>query len=136
MVKAPTKKNNRVLTEARVRRIVKEEIRHLATKDDLKNFATKDDIKNMATKDDLKNFATKDDIRRLDNKIWMTELTFDQKLDDKFRHYMDMILRSQDKVVKELADMRDEFDTMVGYRDQLEDHENRIESLESRVLIQ
>ena len=127
MAKASTKKNNKVLTEARVRKIVKEEIQHLATKDDIKNMATKDDIKNM---------ATKDDIRRLDNKIWMTEQNFDQKLDDKFRHYMDMILRSQDKVVKELADMRDEFDTMVGYRDQLEDHETRIESLESRVLIQ
>jgi len=127
MTKASTKKSNKVLTEARVRKIVKEEIQHLATKDDIKNMATKDDIKNM---------ATKDDIRRLDNKIWMTEQNFDQKLDDKFRHYMDMILRSQDKVVKELADMRDEFDTMVGYRDQLEDHETRIESLESRVLIQ
>jgi len=127
MAKASTKKSNKVLTEARVRKIVKEEIQHLATKDDIKNMATKDDIKNM---------ATKDDIRRLDNKIWMTEQNFDQKLDDKFRHYMDMILRSQDKVVKELADMRDEFDTMVGYRDQLEDHETRIESLESRVLIQ
>jgi len=101
MAKASTKKSNKVLTEARVRKIVKEEIQHLATKDDIKNMATKDDIKNM---------ATKDDIRRLDNKIWMTEQNFDQKLDDKFRHYMDMILRSQDKVVKELADMRDEFD--------------------------
>ena len=46
------------------------------------------------------------------------------------------IYKSEDKILKELADMRDELTITSGYSDRLEDHEKRIESLEKQVFIQ
>ena len=48
----------------------------------------------------------------------------------------DRIYRSEDKILKELADMRDELTITSGYSDRLENHEERIETLEKQVLIQ
>jgi len=48
----------------------------------------------------------------------------------------DRIYKSEDKILKELADMRDELIITSGYSDRLENHEERIESLEKQVLIQ
>ena len=66
-----------ILTEKRVRQIVREETADIRvnmltkddaklflTKDDAMQFLTKDDAKRFATKDDLKRFATKDDLKR------------------------------------------------------------------------
>lgn len=68
---------------------------------------TQDDInllKNIfATKDDLKNYATKADI-----------------------------VSFKDAILKEIRDMRDEVALVIGYKDQIEDHENRIDVLEKR----
>jgi len=64
-------------------------------------FATKNDLKRFATKNDLKRFATKDDL-----------------------------LSFKDAILKEIKDMRDEIALIVGYRDRIEDHEERIERLE------
>ena len=64
-------------------------------------FATKDDLKLYATKDDLKEYANKKDI-----------------------------IEFKDAILKEIRDMRDEIALVIGYKDQIEDHEDRIEVLE------
>ena len=57
-------------------------------------------------------------------------------LGDKFSGLEDQVIRSEDKILKELADMRDELTITSGYSDRLENHEERIETLEKQVLIQ
>lgn len=55
----------------------------------------------FATKDDLKKYANKNDI-----------------------------IEFKDIILKEIRDMRDEVVLVIGYKDQIEDHEDRIELLE------
>ncbi len=85
-----------------------------ATKEDLvamekrqdEKFATKDDLTKFATKDDLKGYANKEDI-----------------------------IKFKDAILKEIRDMRDEVALVIGYKDQIEDHEDRIDVLEKVVKI-
>ncbi|MDP3982569.1 MAG: hypothetical protein Q8Q65_00630 [bacterium] len=46
------------------------------------------------------------------------------------------IYKSEDKILKELQDMRDNSAVTSGYSDRLEDHDERIEILEKQVLVQ
>jgi len=97
-----------------------------ATKDDLKSFATKDDLKSFATKDDLKRFATKDDLER-----FVTKEEFNQRFDELIGHI--------DWLTKAFKDMKEELTIRFGqyrrHEAQLEDHEKRIQILESKVLV-
>lgn len=69
---------------------------------------TLDDIKILktifATKNDLKNYATKADI-----------------------------VSFKDVILKEIKDMREEVTLVIGYKDQIEDHEDRIEKIEKHL---
>ncbi|MFH0749772.1 MAG: hypothetical protein V1917_02535 [Candidatus Gottesmanbacteria bacterium] len=63
--------------------------------------ATKDDLKGFATKDDLKNYANKDDL-----------------------------ISFKDEILHELQGIRVDMDILTEYKDQIEDHDVRIERLE------
>jgi hypothetical protein len=98
-----------------VKNVLKEE--KVATKDDLKNFATKDDLKNFATKDDLKNFATKDDLKQ------------------EFSKYAtkDDLIGFKDTILHELQAIRDNQELITDYKDQIENHDVRIEHIEKHL---
>lgn len=67
-------------------------------------FATIDDLKRFATKDDLKNYATKDDL-----------------------------INFKDSILSEIIKLREDIAVVIGYRDMIEDHDKRIEKLETTV---
>lgn len=92
------------------------------TKDDFKRFATKEDLKRFATKDDLKGFATKNDLARFATK-------------DDLKNYATRadIVSFKDAILKEIRDMRDEVALVIGYKDQIEGHEDRIEKIEKHL---
>ncbi len=75
-----------------------------ATKDDLKNYATKGDFKDMESRMDLK-YPSKDDLN---------------------------LLRLE--ILNEIRVLHDEIAVIVGYRDDLEDHELRITKLENKTV--
>ena len=83
---------------------------------------TKSDIKNLkeifATKDDLKRFATKDEL-----KSEVFSLQSELKSD---------ILNFKDEILHEIRSMRQELIVIIGYKDQIEDHEVRLEKLENK----
>ncbi len=92
------------LTSDDVKKIVNDVI-------DEKHVATKDDLKRFATKDDLKRFATKDDIISI----------------------KDDLLSFKDAILKEILNLRDDVAIVTGYRDMIEDHDQRIAVLEKKV---
>lgn len=67
-------------------------------------FATKKDLEKFSTKDDLNNFALKEDL-----------ITF------------------KDEILHEIQGMRQELIIIIGYKDQIEDHEVRLEKLEKNL---
>ena len=67
-------------------------------------FATKEDLKAYTTKEDLRAYATK----------------------------MDLI-DFKDAILHEIRDLRDDITVTTGYRDMLEDHENRLEVVETKL---
>jgi len=73
---------------------------------------------------------TKNDIKKLEN-VFATkeELKAGQKsLEDK-------IISFKDAILKEIKDMRDDIAIIVGYRDTIEEHEERIEKIERHIRI-
>jgi hypothetical protein len=83
-------------------------------------FASKEDLKGFATKKDLEKFATKKDLNKLLRK-------FDKAFD------------GQDKIFKELQEMRDEHLVLhhrvyEGHGPKLQDRDKRISSLETAIL--
>ncbi|MFA6016624.1 MAG: hypothetical protein WC744_00885 [Patescibacteria group bacterium] len=96
-----------MITDADVKKIEKafeKRFSTFVTRDDAKSFATKDDLKRFATKDDLKNYATKDDL-----------------------------INFKDSILSEIIKLREDIEVVIGYRDLIEDHGNRIEKLETIV---
>ncbi|MEK7597697.1 MAG: hypothetical protein AAB441_03580 [Patescibacteria group bacterium] len=69
-----------------------------------KSFTTKGDSERFATKDDLKNYATKDDL-----------------------------INFKDSILSEIIKLREDIEVVIGYRDMIEDHDQRIEKLETAV---
>jgi len=69
-----------------------------------KKFSTKDDLKRFATKDDLKNYATRDDL-----------------------------INFKDSILSEIIKLREDIAVVIGYRDMIENHDQRIEKLETVV---
>ncbi|MDD5593455.1 MAG: hypothetical protein PHG97_01770 [Candidatus Margulisbacteria bacterium] len=105
----------------------KEDLKSFATKEDLKSFATKEDLKAFATKEGLKVFATKDELTTSINGL-RTELI--EKIDDSAKEVKREILGGLDKVMGELAKIRDE-QTCARGKDREQDH--RLDKLEAKV---
>ena len=99
----------------------KEDLKYFATKEDLKSFATKEDIKSFATKQDLKSFATKEDLKSMSN-------MFGSKFATK-----DDLINFKDSILSEIIKLREDMEVIIGYRDLIEDHDKRIEKLETTV---
>lgn len=83
-------------------------------------LASKEDLKGFATKKDLEKFATKKDLEKLSSK-------FDKAFD------------GQDKIFKELQEMRDEHLVLHHrvydkHEPQIQDHDKRISTLETVIL--
>lgn len=94
-----------------------------AVKNALINFASKDDL-NSFEKRIGDRFATKDDLNSLE-----------KRLGDRFASKED-IITFKDAILKEIKDMRDEVAIVGGQRDTIEDHDQRIETIEKHLHIQ
>ena len=91
------------------------------------NFYDVDDVKkmmkdvlrdeNVATKEDLKGFATKDDLQQ--------ELSKYATKDD--------LIGFKDTILHELQAIRDNQELITGYKDQIENHDLRIEHIEKHL---
>lgn len=91
------------------------------------NFYNVDDMKKLvknvlkeekvATKDDLKNFATKDDLKQ------------------EFSKYAtkDDLIGFKDTILHELQAIRDNQELITDYKDQIENHDVRIEHIEKHL---
>lgn len=89
----------------------------------------------MKKKDDiLKAPATKADVQSLEFRVDFKFDNFERKIMDQFQLIRDDILTSNDKVIKELDDIRTNYQVFEGIseqtRDTVEDHEKRITKLE------
>ncbi|EKE13989.1 MAG: hypothetical protein ACD_12C00724G0011 [uncultured bacterium] len=102
-----------MITDADVKKIEKAFSKKFLTKDDAKGFLTKDDAKRFATKDDLKRFATKDDLKNYATR--------------------DDLVNFKDSILSEIIKLREDIEVVIGYRDQIEDHDQRIGKLETIV---
>lgn len=77
---------------------------------------TRQDFTEILQKE-LKNFATKDDLNALENK-------FETK-----------VIEFKDVILKEISDLRVDVAIVTGQRDMLEDHDQRIETIEKHFLV-
>ena len=98
-----------------------------------KKFVTKDYFKKELKKE-LKKFATKEDLSSLEMRVALKFDNFAGRIDENAQKYRDQILNSNDKLVKELQEMREE-NTIGSHQirelnGQVDDHEKRIGKLE------
>lgn len=131
--------------------VTDEELSKPATKGDLQNLVTKDyldeKLEKFATQDDLKATesrleqkmedklqpirtdlqAVNGKLRVLDNKIWLTEQKFDEKLENIFRKYTDKVTTNLDKVVKELEEYRQERTAREAHDERVDKRLDRLE---------
>ena len=126
----------KTLTEARVRKIVREETSHLVTKEDAKQFLTKEDGERFATKKDLIGLARGTELDEL--KIEFKDNL--AKWKDELFTKIDAVLGKFDKAETERIILQ-ERERMSNKKNghlkaQVHDHESRIEILEKQVLIQ
>jgi hypothetical protein len=56
------------------------------------------------------------------------------RLDQKIDHLRNDIVQFKDDILHEIVDLRDDITVATGYRDSLENHEQRITTLEKHVL--
>lgn len=89
----------------------------LATKLDLKGFEKRMDQK-YATKNDIKDHL----------------VAFEKRMDKKYAS-KDDIISFKDEILHEIKGMREEVTLVIGYKDQIEDHETRIETVEKHLHI-
>jgi len=117
---------------------IDKKLKRFATKDDLKRFATKDDLKRFATKDDLKRFATKDDLKRFATKsdLWQLEERIDG-LEEKISRLptKNEFYTSMDKLMGEIETMRQENIISTDMKRQVNEHEERLETVEEKLEI-
>lgn len=102
-----------MITDADIKKIEKALTGKFSTKDDSKRFATKDDLKRFATKEDFKRFATKEDLKNYATK--------------------DDLINFKDSILTEIIKLREDIAVVIGYRDMIENHDQRIEKLETTV---
>ncbi|MEK7165255.1 MAG: hypothetical protein AAB874_00410 [Patescibacteria group bacterium] len=111
------------VTLSAIRKIVTEVVeaktKHLATTEDLKNFATKEDLKKLATKEDLKRTATKEELKKLATK---EDLKMTASKED--------LIQFKGEILKEVESLREDNAILTDHSSKLEDHENRISTLE------
>lgn len=109
---------------------LKNAVKFLATKNDLKNFATKDDLENFVTKEDLnnvvKNLATKTE---LDNFVTKDDL----KKAIKYLPTKTEFYDANDKIMGELQAVREEITILSDMKRQVNDHEDRLETVEEKI---
>lgn len=74
-------------------------------------------------REELKNFATKDDLNSLE-----------KRMGDRFAT-KDDVITFKDAILKEIKDMRDEVAIVGGQRDMLEDHDQKIGTIEKHLHI-
>ncbi|MCR4276666.1 MAG: hypothetical protein NUV87_00905 [Candidatus Roizmanbacteria bacterium] len=102
-----------MITDADIKKIKKALTKTFLTKEDAKNFATKDDLKSFLTKEDGKRFATKDDLKNYATR--------------------DDLVSFKDSILSEIIKLREDIEVVIGYRDMIENHDQRIEKLETTV---
>jgi len=89
-------------------------------------FATKDDLKNFVTKDDSKRFATKDQLS--DTTKELVDLIYSVRTELK-----EDLVNFKDSILTEIIKLREDVAVVIGYRDLIEDHDKRIEKIETVV---
>ncbi|MBI5122227.1 hypothetical protein HZA75_00045 [Candidatus Roizmanbacteria bacterium] len=103
-----------------------------ATKEDLKKFATKDDLKKFITKEDFKveskKFATKEDLE-----VALEKYATKDDLLNVTKELKNDILDFKDSILHEIIKLREDITVVIGYSDRIEDHDQRIEKLETAV---
>jgi hypothetical protein len=91
-----------------------------------KVFATKDDLKKFVTKDESKKFATKEDLLNVS-----TELI--RSFRSELSGLKEDIINFKDSILTEIIELREDVAVVTGYRNLIEDHDKRIEKLETVV---
>jgi len=81
-----------------------------------KTFATKADLKALEARQDNK-FATKDDLKKTQKSL------------------KDTIIEFKDEILHEIKGLREEVTLVIGYKDQIEDIDYRVERLEKHTKI-
>ena len=128
----------------------KEEIKKLATKEELKKLATKEELKNeirkLATKEDLKKLVTKKEFAKQQKSFdKLTSIVFDnqRRLDlletkedanKKFNLLVGMIDGLTKKVELIITEMKATNHALNRHENRLENHEDRIDTLEQRAV--
>lgn len=56
----------------------------------------------------------------------------DTKINPKFKKLREEIIKFKDEILGEIKELRDDVSVVTGYKDQIKDHETRIERLEKR----
>ncbi len=84
----------------------------------------------MLTNNDLlklkKLLATKQDLKKIEQRLGNLETTSASKKDT---------VTFKDEILHEIKGLREEVTLVIGYKDQIEDHETRIETIEKRLRI-
>ncbi|MDO8609228.1 MAG: hypothetical protein Q7R95_01650 [bacterium] len=94
----------------------------------------------MITQNDIimlkKTFATKDDLRSTTNELIELIKAFRQELKDDMgnlqKEINEQFILFKDSILTEIVKIREDITVTTGYRDMIEDHENRIIKLESK----
>lgn len=114
----------------------KEDLARFSTKDDLKDFARKDDLKGFATKKDFNVFATKKDLVKFVTKDHLGLVVQDivDLLKEVRIELKGDILNFKDEILGEIVKLREDVTVTTGYRDIIENHENRLIKLEENAV--
>ena len=89
-------------------------------------FATKEDLKGMSNRFDKK-FATKDDLSIVSTELVGLIQSFGAELSGLKLDVVDF----KDSILTEIIKLREDVTVITGYRDLIEDHDKRIEKLET-----
>lgn len=118
-----------------VKKLVKDVLKEqkVVTKDDLKDFVKKDDLKKAlapyATKEDIEKFVTTEELEKILEQ-YPTKEDLKQALEKTEKSLTNTVTEFKDAILHEIKGMREESTVVTGYKDQLEDHEERIDKLE------
>ncbi len=77
---------------------------------------------------------TKADIAKLDE-AFTTKFATKEELKSEIKSLKDLIIEFKDVILHEIQGLREEVAIVTGYKDQIEDHEARIEIIEKKISI-
>jgi len=86
------------------------------------------------TKEDMQRFVTKDEYHRTTIDILDLIKAFRQELKSDIQDLKNDIVTFKDEILHEIVKLREDVAVVVGYRDMIENHEQRIGKLENVVL--